>query len=304
MDETVTTVEQQSADQQDAFLAGWDDESPETYEDADQQTEEAEETEEQQAAEDDAVSSETSDEESGEADADTTAEQTETKTEEVQQENPPAEPTWKIKHMGAEETLTVRDITPELLQKGRDYDRIRTKYDEAKPVMEMFTAFAQKAGMSVTDYAKFIRAEAKKASGMSEEEAQRTVELEDREAAIAAKENAETESKRAADASNAKIQADLAEFAAAFPDVYKQARENPKVIPQSVWDDVNGGKMSLTAAYSKYAVAQAKAAAAAAEQRAAVSDKNQRNGARSTGSQKSAGHDVKSKDPFLDGFGD
>lgn len=293
---------EQSADQFDAFMAGWDDDETPVTETADQPTEEtAGEAAEQgetaeaeqsgeDAAEDGADGAEQS-ETTGEAAAETAGQQTEQDA-----------PSWAIKHMGVEQTLGVKDITPELLQKGMDYDRIRPVYDEAKPVLDIFKKFAQNAGMSLSDYIKHIRTEALRAGGMSEDEAARSVALEDREAAVAAAEAEQLERANAEAKAKAKVEADLAEFAKAFPDVFKQAESDPKAIPESVWAQVNSGALSLTAAYSRYAVEQAQASAAAARDAAATKAKNDKNAARSTGSMKSAGNDVKTNDPFLDGW--
>jgi hypothetical protein len=295
--ENTTVVEMESADQYDAFLDGWDDDSSPVAEEADQPAMETE----NEASEE--VTEEVAAEEEGNADE---AEESEaTETEEEKEAAPKTEqeaPSWNIKHMGEERRLTPADITPALLQKGMDYDRIRSKYDEAKPVVELMTQFANKAGMSVTDYIRHIRTEAFKAGGMSEAEAKRSVELEDRETAVAAAEAAQKEKADAEAESKAKINADIAEFAKAFPDVYKQAEKDPKVIPESVWAKVNSGELTLTAAYSRYAVEQAKAEAAAAKQAAAVEAKNAKNAARSTGSMRSAGNDAKNTDAFLEGW--
>lgn len=296
-------MEEMSADQQDSFLEGWGDESPETEEAADQQTEQAEGQAQEEAGEDTPTA-----DESAAADGQEAKTAPETKGEEAgedpdqSKQEQEAALTWTVKHMGQEKTMGAADVTPELLQKGLDYDRIRGKYDEAKPVMEMFTEFAKQAGMSVTDYVKFIRAEAKKAGGMSEAEAKRAVELEDREAAVSAKEAAQKEENDAKQAGEDKVKSDLAEFERAFPDVYKQAKSDPKAIPESVWKDVNSG-LSLTAAYARHAVAQAAAREQTAKEQAAAASQNQKNQQRSTGSMKSAGNDAKNTDAFLDAFG-
>lgn len=289
MDE-ITNVEQQTADQQDAFLSGWNDEQTVTEVEpaADRAEEaEAEETEEVQQA------------------AEQTAEENAEHTSEAapaEESKPAAEPSWLVKHMGEEKTVKASDVTPELLQKGLDYDRVRGKYDEAKPVMEMFSEFAKKANMSVSDYVKYIRTEAKKADGLTAEEAQRVIDMEDREAAVAAKEAAQQESEKQANSRAERIRADLNEFASAFPEIYKTAKEDPNAIPESVWKDVSSGKMSLTAAYAKYAVEKANAEAVAATKTAEAAKNNQKNSERSTGSMKSAGSDTKSKDDFLNAF--
>lgn len=89
----------------------------------------------------------------------------------------------------------------------------------------------------------------------------------------------------------ADIQADLHSFAAAFPEVFVLAKDDPTVIPQSVWEAMEHQGLSLTAAYARYATGQARTAAG-----------NSRNAARSTGSMRSAGNDGKLKDAFLSAF--
>lgn len=302
--ETAMQAAEQTADQQDAFLQGFgDDDMPETEQAADQQTEQEEAQQQTEGAETTVTeeSAETAETESGAGETETTETEGDANAEQ-QKEAETAPISWTIKHMGESKTLAVTDITPELLQKGMDYDRIRGKYDEAKPVMEMFSEFAKSANMSVADYVKFIRTEAKKASGVSEAEAKRAVELEDREAAVAAKEAQQNEAATEKTAQDAKVQADLADFEKAFPTVYAEAKKDPKAIPQSVWDDVKTG-MSLTAAYSRYALAKANEAIQAEKDKAAVAEQVRKNGARSTGSQRSAGNDSKNTDPFLEGFG-
>ena len=210
---------------------------------------------------------------------------------------------WTLRHLDEVRQVGEADMVA-LAQKGLDYDRIRGKYDESKPVMELFGTFAKQAGMSVTDYLSYIRTQAKQASGMSEAEAKWAVDLEDREAAVSAKEAAEAQRQGAANqaaqaraAADARRSADIAEFQKLFPD----AAKDPKEIPQEVWANVRSG-MSLVSAYSKYAVDQANAARQAAEQKAAASAQNRRNADRATGSMQSAGENTGSKDPFLEGW--
>ena len=221
----------------------------------------------------------------------------------AQQPTADAPKMWTLRHMDEVRQVGEADMVV-LAQKGLDYDRIRGKYDESKPVMELFGSFAKQAGMSIPDYVSFIRTQAKQASGMSEAEARRTVELEDREAAVSAKEAEEAQRQNGANqaaqaraAADARRNADIAEFQRLFPD----AAKDPKAIPQEVWAAVRSG-MSLVSAYSKYAVDQANAARQAAEQKAAASAQNQQNASRSTGSMQSAGETLASKDPFMEGW--
>lgn len=287
----IETNMEQMADQQDAFLDGLDD-----FADQQSESEAVEETAEQ--AEETEVTEETTEvtEEQTEPAAEETAE-----TADTQESETPAAAEWIIKHMGAEQKLTAADITPELLQKGKDYDRIRAKYDEAKPIVELFSTFAEKANMSVPDYVKAIRAEAKKAAGMSDDEAARVIELEDREAAVAAAEAAKQSDEQAKSAANEKVRADLELFGKLYPNIYEQAKSNPAVIPKSVWDEVNGGE-SLPVAYKKYADAKAEEEKQQMLAQVAAVKQGAKNAVRSTGSMKSAGNDTKNTDPFLDGW--
>lgn len=287
MEDQMTTATE-TAETPDGFLDGWEDTPSE--EPADQQ-DQTQEVEAEQQEETPAVSEGEDAQEGGNE---------ETPAQETQAEAPK---TWELRHMGEVRSVNEVEMTV-LAQKGMDYDRIRTKYDESKPVMELFNYLARDAGMDVTAYVADLRAKVKQSSGMSAEDARRAVALEDREAAVAAKEavqtqrqtdaNAAAQAKAAADM---RRKADIEEFKRTFPDALK----DPKAIPQEVWTEVNRGS-SLVAAYSKYTVAQAKAAQAAADRRAAAYAQNQKNADRSTGSMKSAGENSKGRDDFLDAF--
>ena len=292
---TNTAVEQEQTS--DSFMEGWDDEPAA---DAADQPEEA--TEEMTPAAEPENQSETA----TDTEAETTAqEQADTSGQTQQQETPPADApkVWTLRYMDQDKQVGEADMVI-LAQKGMDYDRIREKYEESKPVMELFGGFAKQAGMSVQDYVARIRFQAKQAQGMSTEEAKRSIDLEDREAAVSAKEAAEAQrqqeaaqARQAQNSADARRQADIAEFQKTFPD----AAKDPKSIPAEVWADVRNGS-SLVSAYARYAVAQANAKAQAAEQKAETTSQNQRNAGRSTGSMRSAGENIESKDPFLSGW--
>ena len=225
--------------------------------------------------------------------------------------NQPAQPprTWTLNHMGQPVVISEADV-PVLAQKGLDYDRIRAVYDEARPVMDLFRDFARQAGISVQEYVGLLRTQAKEAQGLDREAARRAVELEDREARVNAQETvdrARKEAARRAQAAQAqrqeRINADIQEFLAVFPN----AARDFKNIPQEVWDAVNGG-MSLVAAYARYSNAQAAQRAQAQEDERqrldAIQQQADRNAAASTGSMKSAGQNHGPKDPFLEGWDD
>lgn len=294
-----TSMEMETpADQRDAFLDGWD--GSDDVMDTDQTGTEADETAADTVdAEDDAEAG--SDAEAG--DAETPAETQDAEGSQQDAESGESrEAAWIIKHNGTELTVRQRDITPELLQKGVDYDRIRGKYDEAKPVMEVFSGLAQANGMSVPDYVRVVRAAMKKAEGLNDEEAERAIALEDREAAVSAREAEQQENETEESRRSQRVSSDIQEFSTAFPEVFKQAENDPEVIPQSVWEDVRKG-LSLTAAYARYAVESANNAVKTAQDQANAAALNQKNSARSAGSMQSAGNNSNKNDPFLEGFG-
>lgn len=224
-----------------------------------------------------------------------------------EEKDAPAPRTWTLNHQGQPVTISEADV-PALAQKGLDYDRLRASYDEARPVMDLFRGFAERSGKTVPEFVAQLRIQAKQAAGISEAEARQAVELEDREARIAAKEEydrRQQEEARQAQAfqqqRQARVQADIQEFIRVFPDAARDFQN----IPKEVWDAVNGG-MSLVAAYAYYNNAQANAREQAEEaeraRREAVQRQNQKNAANSAGSMKSAGSSHGPKDPFAEGF--
>lgn len=288
---TVTTVETEQTS--DAFMEGWDD--TEFY----GLTDQSESVEEEPAAASDAEAEGAAEKEPAPVAEQTSSEITEQAQQAEDNAQVDAPKQWTLQHMDESKSVNETELVT-LAQKGMDYDRIRSKWDEAKPVMELFNQFAVKAGMSVSDYIAHIRMQAKQSQGMSEEEAKRSVDLEDREAIIAAKEAqqaAETTAQTRRSEADARRQADIEAFRKIYPD----AAKDPKGIPAEVWQRVNEG-MNLVAAYAVYDAKQARAAQLAAEQKAAAAMQNQTNAARSTGSMHSSGDNTKAKDPFLDGW--
>ena len=302
--ENMSVQEEQNADQQDAFLDGWGDEqtaqdAPETSETAEgedtaeEETEPASETEGAQSASDGGA-------------AETAAEAgAEAQTETTEQKADAPEKTWTLRHMDETKNVGEAEMVT-LAQKGMDYDRIRAKYDESKPAMEILSIFAKQKGVSVADYVSFLRTEAKKADGLSEAEARRSIELEDREAAVTAREAEQAAERQAAEQANAaasaaaqRRKADIDEFAREYPDVAR----NPDAIPKEVWDAVAAGS-SLTVAYAKYTAKQAREEAERTRIAAQAAQQNVKNAARSTGSMQSAGQNAGGRDPFLEGWGE
>lgn len=301
MFENTNQIPEQEPETTDAFLDGWDGEAEAA---ADQPEVDAEPMGggEEPPAEDADESAETPDdgtEPPADAEQAPQTQQTETETVDARPQ------TWELRHMGEVRQANEAEMVA-LAQKGMDYDRIRSQYDEFKPVMEMVNHFANQQGLNTKDYISMLRAQAKQAEGLSEADARRSVELEDREAVVAAAEaerqaqqDAMAQTQRAEAEAASRRQADIQEFQQTFP----EAAKDPNSIPPQVWADVRNGS-SLVAAYARYAVQQARQDAATAKRETASVQQNQKNAARSTGSMRSAGDGLKSKDPFLEGWGD
>lgn len=240
MENEVLTPTEETPETTDAFLADWDTDGEEDSETTETEAPESHEESPEQEQGAEPLAADQPQEESG------------------KEGHPPEKPedaptkTWTLKHLGADKTVDEQEITA-LAQKGLDYDRVRQKYDESKPILEVFTQMAKQAGTTVPDYVAFLRTEAKKSSGMNEDEARRAVELENREVAAAAKEaeeaGAQTAAQKAAQeesSAKARREAEIAEFQKAFPDAAKDV----KSIPPEVWNSVKREGYSLTTAYA------------------------------------------------------
>lgn len=212
---------------------------------------------------------------------------------EEQEAQPEADQLFELKHLDDTRTVS-RDEVVVLAQKGLDYDRIRTKLDEATTagaenaeLVTSITELAKDSGMSLADFIDTSAATllAKK-EGLDPAEALSRIRLARKERELSARETklAETEKhasqveKKQAE-EEARRQADVQEFIEAYKD-------NPvdfKTIPQSVWADVRKGA-TLTAAYMKYENQQLKAQLAAAEAEVKAKEQSSKNASRSTGS--------------------
>lgn len=296
MDNENMTPAEETSETTDAFLDGWEPDGVENSE-----TPEAE-----------APESNTEEPPASESQEPTQVPEESGAPEETPSEKPEGSPaptpeipkTWTLRHLGEEKAVNEQEMTA-LAQKGLDYDRVREKYDAAKPVMEMFTQMAKLSGMTVEQYVSFVRTEAKKSAGMNDDEAKRAVDLEDRESAVLAKEAEEAEKQTAAQqaaqaesSAEERRNADIAEFQKTFPDAAKDVGS----IPQEVWDAVKQGQR-LAVAYALWREKQALAETERVKQESAAKEQNAKNAGRSTGSMKTAGAESKASDPFLDGFG-
>lgn len=224
------------------------------------------------------------------------AEEAEAEVEQTEEQQPEAEePTeeenqtdqFELKHL--DEVRSVgRDEVIALAQKGMDYDRVRQKYDAAKPAVEWYEKnsdtvkwleeMAAEQNMSLAEMVDETRAEimARKTNqsvavcrGIVANE-RKALELEARQKAMEATDK------------NSRVDTEVKEFLQEYPGV------GPDSIPQEVWDAVNKGQ-TLINAYRAYENKQLKAELEKEKAEAKRRTQEEKNKARSTGSQSSAG---------------
>jgi hypothetical protein len=226
--------------------------------------------------------------------------QTETKAEDKSQdeETPKSDPTFTLKHLGEEKTVTADEMKA-LAQKGMDYDRIKNRNDEADKMATWLADIAKDDGMSVSDFKERIdnmRDEAKiaalfeanKDKGWTPEFAREKYLLDKAQKEFNAKLDAESKKQTDADAETRKAaekrETEIKEFSAAHSDIAVDK------IPAEVWDAVKAGK-SLLNAYDAWDIKQEKA-------RLEAEKKNLENKTKSTGSKQSAGNKT-AVDPYV-----
>ena len=208
---------------------------------------------------------------------------------------------FELKHL--DETKTVsRDEVITLAQKGMDYDRIRTKYDELKSgeaqrnAHEAFLKeLAESAGQSVDDMIDTARARIlankAKAEGktISEEDALAQIKREKEKQAPEEKPE-QPEKPSAEENKEAERQQSFLRFSKEFPDV--KAEE----IPAEVWKDFAEGKGDLADLFARQENKRLKAELAAMKQ-------TEENRKKSPGSRATAGSAKKSAfdDAWYDG---
>ena len=199
---------------------------------------------------------------------------------------------FELKHL--DETRTVsREEVITLAQKGMDYDRIRTKYDELKAGEAQRSAhesflkeLADSAGQSVEDMIDTARARmlANKATAegktLSEEDALEQIKQEKAKQAPAEKPESTEEKSTEKDRETERQQSFL-RFSREFPEV--KAEE----IPAEVWKDFAEGKGDLADLFARQENKRLKAELAAMKQ-------NEENRKKSTGSRATAGSAKKS----------
>lgn len=199
---------------------------------------------------------------------------------------------FELKHLDETKTVSREEVIT-LAQKGMDYDRIRTKYDELKAGEAQRSAheaflkeLADSAGQSVEEMIDTARARMlankAKAEGktLSEEDALEQIKQEKAKQAPAEKPES-TEEKSTEKDRETERQQSILRFSREFPEV--KAEE----IPAEVWKDFAEGKGDLADLFARQENKRLKAELAAMKQ-------NEENRKKSTGSRATAGSAKKS----------
>lgn len=197
---------------------------------------------------------------------------------------------FTLKRMG--ETRQVgRDDLIAMAQKGWDYDAVKQERDQlrqyrqdADPALELVKTAAAESGMDVAGYINWCRQQSFMRHGMNEQDAKNKVameneraELDRRQAAITAQEQAQTSAQAQAAQRQERIRADIASFNRAYPNV------DPKSISKEVWDAVQQGE-SLTNAYTMSENKRLQAELNAKQQELDAERQNKANQAKTPGS--------------------
>ena len=216
--------------------------------------------------------------------------QPEAEPEEEGQQDEAADQRFELKHLDEIRSVNREEVIA-LAQKGMDYDRIRERYDAAKPQIEWYEKnadtvrwleeMAKEQGMTLGEMVDETRAEIMARNTNQSVSVCRGIVANERKALEleAQKKAISTESD-----SKARMEADVQAFVKAYPD----AAKDPSGLPAEVWDAVHQGE-TLVNAYRAWENKQLRAQLEKQKTEAQRKAQEQKNKARSTGSQTSAG---------------
>ena len=236
---------------------------------------------------DEADSQPEADQQTGEQEAE---QQPETEPEEEGQQAEDADQRFELKHLDEIRSVNREEVIA-LAQKGMDYDRIRERYDAAKPTIEWYEKnadtvrwleeMAKEQGMTLGEMVDETRAEIMAKNTNQSVSVCRGIVASEREArGLEAQRKAiSTESD-----SKARMEADVQAFVKAYPD----AAKDPSGLPAEVWDAVHQGE-TLVNAYRAWENKQLRAQLEKQKTEAQRKAQEEKNKSRSTGSQSSAG---------------
>ena len=287
----------------DVLFDGWDDDS--IPEDAEAETETEETAEETAENEDEPESTDQAEEESEDKAEDADNPETEEKSDKEVDKTSQFKK-YDFKHLDDNLSLTADEMVP-YVQKGLDYDRIRSERDAMKenyPKYEIYAEFRNRIKgnfgsieelMDDTDAAILVKNEAENGRTLTKEDALKRVKA-NREEKYKTKIPQKTTEEKPAEEENP-MKAEVKSFTATFKKVFPKEKvpaweELPKEVQKEF--ETSG---QLTAPYMAWRMAQK-------ESEIQTIKNNQKNKERSTGSRKTTGSSKHSVDPMLVGFDD
>lgn len=221
------------------------------------------------------------------------------------EESTSSDQSFKLKYLGAEREVN-RDEVVVLAQKGMDYDRIRAKYDEAQNALkeaaqrtatleadaDALDALKELAKAQNIEFSEFVIQSVAAVNAAKNGTSAKTeipkVRLDFERKAFERQKADWDKNKNNTPTANAddEMQAEIDEFAAAFP----EAAADAKVIPADVWNAKNADpNKSITQHYKEYLDKQKDAEIADLKARLERAEQNAQNKFRSTGQQHSGG---------------
>jgi hypothetical protein len=161
------------------------------------------------------------------------------------QEIPETPQAFRVKHLHEEKEISY-DEAPTYIQKGLDYDRVKSKYEESKPVLSFIERLAKQNDMSVDEYVKAVE-EHERQQEIEELQSQRNLDPElAEELYLLRQERANKAKLEEQQKQQEQKQKEYLDFLDEFKDV------EPDKIPQEVFDIKVKNGISLTDAYIRY----------------------------------------------------
>lgn len=190
-------------------------------------------------------------------------------TEQSTQQSEPKQ-AFKVKYLHEEKEIPYEEA-PTYIQKGMDYDRVRAKYEESKPVLSFVESLAQQNGMSVPDYLKAVE-DYQRQQEIEALASQRSLDPElAEELYLLRQERQQREVQKQQQEVQERQNKEYVDFLNAYPDL------KPEEIPTDVWRIKAEEGLPLKAAYKIYKAEQL-------ESQLNTKQANQKNAEASTGS--------------------
>jgi hypothetical protein len=183
--------------------------------------------------------------------------------------------TFKVKHLHEEKEISF-DEAPTYIQKGMDYDRVKSKYEESKPVIGFVEKLAQQNGMTVPEYLKAVE-DYDRQQEIESLASQRNLDPElAEELYLLRQDRKQREVQHQTQAQKEKQNQEFQEFFKYFEGVNKRPFSDKDEIPAEVWN-ANAQGIPLKYAYAEHHANQL-------ESKLQLQQTNQANSNTSTGS--------------------